>query len=69
MTKDQCGFQRKLRILRYAEEKGHVVKACLYFDIGRSSFYRWRQAYAERGNVIWRCLTFNFLTLEFRWTD
>jgi transposase-like protein len=51
MTKDQREIQRKLRILRYAEEKGHVAKTCRYFGIGRSSFYRWRQAYAERGEA------------------
>lgn len=49
MTKDQREIQRKLRILRYADEIGSVVKACRYFGVGRSSFYRWRQAYAERG--------------------
>jgi len=39
MTKDQREIQRKLRILRYAEE------------IGRASFYRWRKAYAGRGEA------------------
>ena len=38
-------------ILRYAEEIGHVAKTCRYFGIDRSSFYRWRQAYAERGEA------------------
>lgn len=51
MNKDQREIQRKLRILRYAEELGHVAKTCRYFGIGRSSFYRWRQAYAERGEA------------------
>jgi transposase-like protein len=51
MNKDQREIERKLRILRYAEEIGHVAKACRYFGIGRSSFYRWRQAYAERGEA------------------
>ena len=51
MTKDQREIQRKLRILRYAEEIGHVAKACRYFGIGRASFYRWRKAYAERGEA------------------
>ena len=49
MTKDQREIQRKLRILRYAEETGHVARTCRYFGIGRSSFYRWRQTYADRG--------------------
>lgn len=42
---------RKVRILRYVEEIGHVAKTCRYFGIGRSSFYRWHQAYAERGQA------------------
>ncbi len=51
MTKDQREIQRKVRILRHPVEIGHVAKACRYFGIGRSSFYRWRQAYAERGEA------------------
>jgi len=51
MNKDQREIQRKLRILRHAEESGHVARTCRYFGIGRSSFYRWRQAYAERGEA------------------
>ena len=51
MTRDQREIQRKLRILRHAEETGHIAKTCRYFGIGRSSFYRWRQAYCDRGEV------------------
>lgn len=51
MNKDHREIQRKLRTLRYAEEIGHVAKTCRYFGIGRSSFYRWRQACAERGKA------------------
>ncbi len=40
MSKEQREIQRKLRILRYAEEIGHVAKTCRYFGIGRASFYR-----------------------------
>ena len=32
MNKDQREIQRKLRILRYAEEIGHVAKACRYLN-------------------------------------
>ena len=49
MNKDQREIQRKLRILRYADEIGHVAKACRYFGIGRASFYRWRTAYQKHG--------------------
>lgn len=51
MTKDKRNVQRKLRILRYGEEFGHVAKACHYFGIGRASFYRWRKDYAEHGET------------------
>lgn len=51
MTKDQRQIQRKLRILRYAEEISHVAKTCRYFGIGRISFYRWCKDYAERGEA------------------
>lgn len=38
MTKDQREIRCKLRILQYANEIGSVVKTCLYFGVGRSSF-------------------------------
>lgn len=49
MNKDQREIQRKLRILRHAEETGHINKTCRYFGVGRSSFYRWRDAYRKHG--------------------
>jgi transposase len=49
MTKDKREIQRRLRILRYAEETGPVAKTCRYFGIGQTSFYRWRKDFAERG--------------------
>ena len=49
MNNEQREIQRKLRILRYGEETGHVAKTCLYFGIGRTSFYRWRQSYKKYG--------------------
>jgi len=33
MNKDQREIQRKLRILRHAEEIGHVAKTCRYFGV------------------------------------
>lgn len=51
MNKDQREIQRKLRILLYADKIGHVAKTCRYFGIGRTSFYRWRQAYAKYGEA------------------
>ena len=35
MKQNERDIQRKLRILRYAEEVGSAVKACRYFGIGR----------------------------------
>ena len=51
MNKDQREIQRKLRILRHADEFGHVAKTCRYFGVGRSSFYRWRDAYRKHGEA------------------
>jgi len=51
MNKDQREIQRKLRILHYADKIGHVAKTCRYFGIGRTSFYRWKKAYAEHGEA------------------
>ena len=51
MPKDQREILSKLRKLRHVEETGHVAKTCRYFGIARSSFYRWRQAYADRGEA------------------
>jgi transposase-like protein len=39
----------KLRVLKHAEAIGDVGKACRYFGVGRASFYRWREAYRQRG--------------------
>jgi len=49
MDKKRREIQRKLRILRYAEETGHVAKTCRYFGIGRTSSNRWRQSYEKYG--------------------
>lgn len=40
MTEADRDIQRKLRILKHAEETGHVARTCRYFGIGRASFYR-----------------------------
>lgn len=42
---------RKMKVLAYADQIGDVSKACRYFGIGRASFYRWRKALAEQGEV------------------
>jgi hypothetical protein len=42
MTMEDRNTQRKLKVLRYAEKISDVAKACRYFGLGRSSFYRWK---------------------------
>ncbi len=44
MTNDEREILRKLRVLQYAEKVGDARKACRYFGVGKSSFYRWRKA-------------------------
>ena len=39
MNKDQRETHRKLRILRHAEDIGHIVKTCRYFGVGKSSLW------------------------------
>lgn len=51
MTNEERHIQRKLRVLRHAEKIGNACKACRYFGIGRSSFYRWRDAYQRLGEA------------------
>ena len=54
MTQKDREIQRRLRILRHAEETGHVGRTCRYFGIGRATFYRWKAAlekYGEAGLV------------------
>ena len=51
MTKEDRDIQRKLKVLRHAQKIGGVAKTCRYFGVGRSSFYRWRAAYEQRGEA------------------
>lgn len=51
MTKEERDIQRKLKVLRHAEKTGHVAKTCRYFGVGRSSFYRWKAAFEQRGEA------------------
>jgi transposase len=51
MTKEDRDIQRKLKVLRHAEKTGHVARTCRYFGVGRSSVYRWKAAYKQRGEA------------------
>jgi len=49
MNQKDRDVQRKLRILKHADENGRVIKTCRYFGIGRASFYRWKALYKQHG--------------------
>ena len=49
MNQKERDIQRKLRILKHAEDNGHVAKTCRYFGVGRASFYRWKALYKNEG--------------------
>ena len=51
MTNEERDIQRKLKVLQHAEKIGNACKACRYFGVGRSSFYRWRDAYQKHGEA------------------
>jgi transposase len=51
MTNHERDVQRKLRMLRHAEKSGQAARTCRYFGVGRSSFYRWKAAYEQRGEA------------------
>jgi len=42
-------------VLKHAEKVGNARKACRYFGVGRSSFYRWRDAYQKHGKAGLKC--------------
>ena len=49
MTQKDPEVWRRLRILKHAEEIGHVGQTCRYFGIGRGRFYRWKSAFEKHG--------------------
>ena len=51
MTQAQRDIKRKLKVLRYAEEIGNVLRACQYFGISRESYYRWNKALTNKGEA------------------
>jgi transposase InsO family protein len=51
MTQKDREIQRRLRILKHAEEIGHVGRTCRHFGIGRASFYRWKAALEKHGEA------------------
>src|SRR5450631_911646 len=51
MTDQERDVQRKLKVLRHAEQTGNIAKTCRYFGIGRDGFYRWKTEYQQRGEA------------------
>jgi transposase InsO family protein len=51
MTDQERDVQRKLKVLRHAEQTGNIAKTCRYFGIGRAIFYRWKTEYQQRGEA------------------
>ena len=51
MSDQERDVQRKLKVLRHAEQTGNIAKTCRYFGIGRASFYRWKTEYQQRGEA------------------
>ncbi len=51
MNQTARDIQRKLRVLRHAEQIGDVSRTCRYFGIGRASFYRWMAAFQRQGEI------------------
>ena len=41
--------QRRLRVLKHAEEYGNIRRTCRYFGLARSTFYRWKVEYDKYG--------------------
>ena len=50
-VRDALAVRRKAAILQYAQGIGNVKEACRDFNVPRSSFYRWKKAYAKEGKV------------------
>ncbi len=50
MTEDQREIKRKKRVIEYAEQFGHMGRACRRFVIARSTLYLWRDRYREHSD-------------------
>jgi len=51
MNDQQREVQRRLRVIKHAENLGNVRKTCRYFGLSRSTFYRWKSAYKKEGEL------------------
>ena len=51
MNQKERDVQRKLRILKHAEDGGSAVKTCPYLGVGRASFYCGKVLYKNNGEA------------------
>lgn len=49
MSSKQREINRRMRILKHAEENGNVCQTCRYFGIGRATFFRWKRRFDHEG--------------------
>ena len=47
----QRDIRRKLNCLQFAQDCGSVVLTCRKFGVAKSSFYRWKALYKEKGEA------------------
>ncbi len=47
----QRDIRRKLNCLQFAQDCGSVVLTCRKFGVARSSFYRWKALFNEKGET------------------
>lgn len=50
MLKRERDIKRKLRVIKYYEERGNVAKTCRHFGIARQTFYDWKARYDKFGD-------------------
>ncbi len=51
IIKEAFALRRKQVVLQYAREVGSDAEAYRFFEVPKSTFYRWRQAYAREGKA------------------
>lgn len=49
--KQKSDIKRKLKLLKYAQSIGNITKACRYFGVCRETYYKWRRAYQQKGEI------------------
>ena len=42
-------YNKKLQVLKYAKEYGNNTIAYKFYDVKKSTFYKWKKAYEEYG--------------------